>query len=393
MSKVGTSKNASEIIDTKNKRNSDSGSANITNLPSQKNKSHHSITQKKRMMHQSKSSTPSLSLSSSGSSKKYKKKRRVWQETIFPEFKTFKPEKDYEFLKVLGKGAYGEVSLVKQKKNGYTYVCKTVPKIRMKKHDVVCIKNEVKYQKLFHSYHVLSFLDGYEVGTNIFLINPRCFATMKDTFTSLRPLEENICAEYIHKLLEALKVMHDLGVIHFDLKPENVGFLDENHTKICILDLGISDKVNEKTNSIKSRGGTPGYMSPESIRKEQCTAATDIFSIGVIVYECLYGFGPFDGPTATYPESTFANTFKGFSDDHFKNKRAKKHVVSDDAKNFIKICLSPDPQSRPTAVTALKHRFTEYNLTHERIQTIDLQEIIPYKFDDQPFDIEENDSD
>ena len=100
------------------------------------------------------------------------------------------------------------------------------------------------------------------------------------------------------QLADALSYAHKKGAIHRDIKPSNVMFDDETNTKPVITDFGITRLLNDK--SITMTGamvGTPAYMSPEAVMGERVDGRSDIYSLGVILYEMLTGRAPYQGET------------------------------------------------------------------------------------------------
>lgn len=103
------------------------------------------------------------------------------------------------------------------------------------------------------------------------------------------------------QVLEALKTAHSAGIIHRDIKPENL--IVGQNDQVKLTDFGIAKAVSDATlTQITQSGmilGTPAYMSPEQVLGKNVDARSDIFSVGVVLYECLSGRKPFDGQTIT----------------------------------------------------------------------------------------------
>ena len=99
------------------------------------------------------------------------------------------------------------------------------------------------------------------------------------------------------EILQALRTAHVAHVVHRDLKPENIMINRSGHVKV--LDFGLARELD--TRSITQSGdtiGTPHYMSPEHLRAKSVQPASDLYSLGVIIYEMLTGAPPFDAPDA-----------------------------------------------------------------------------------------------
>ncbi len=105
----------------------------------------------------------------------------------------------------------------------------------------------------------------------------------------------DVSVDLVQQLLSAVGVAHDYGIVHRDLKPDNI--LISNRGKTKILDFGISKLIDDKhrLTATGSMVGTPAYMAPEQVKGEQVDASSDIYSLGMILYELLHGEPPFIG--------------------------------------------------------------------------------------------------
>jgi predicted Ser/Thr protein kinase len=105
----------------------------------------------------------------------------------------------------------------------------------------------------------------------------------------------DVSVDLVQQLLSAVGVAHDYGIVHRDLKPDNI--LISNRGKTKILDFGISKLIDDKhrLTATGSMVGTPAYMAPEQVKGEAVDASSDIYSLGMILYELLHGEPPFTG--------------------------------------------------------------------------------------------------
>ncbi len=130
-------------------------------------------------------------------------------------------------------------------------------------------------------YIVTEYLSGY---------------TLAHLLNSLRPMPEKDALKLASRICEALAYMHDHGVVHRDLKPQNIMICNDG--KIRIMDFGIAK--SEEGKRITFTGftpavGTPDYMAPEQVKEKRGDVRTDIYSMGAMLYEMVVGRTPFEG--------------------------------------------------------------------------------------------------
>ena len=128
---------------------------------------------------------------------------------------------------------------------------------------------------------VLEWMDGGDLFNHILSKRVRmCY------------FNENTIWSYISQIAEGVRYLHSLGIVHRDLKALNL-FLSRDHTTLKIGDLGVSRQMSQDTLLLQSRYGTPLYLSPEMILGEPYNEKTDIWAVGVVLYELLTLTNPF----------------------------------------------------------------------------------------------------
>ena len=157
-------------------------------------------------------------------------------------------------------------------------------------------------------------------------------------------LDEGTIIDIMIPVLAGLAAVHDAGVVHRDLKPGNVflaqGRYDEVDPKL--LDFGISKAAGPEQLRLTANGmliGTPFYMSPEGLRGEEMTPASDQYSLGVVMYECATGINPFHA-------STFAEIFKLIGAGQYPPPSSTRPQISKRLERIITRAMSLDPAQR-----------------------------------------------
>lgn len=198
------------------------------------------------------------------------------------------------FLKVIGKGSYGKVVLVKHAKEGKLYAMKILRK------ENIISRNHLEHTKIER--HVLKRVShpfivklyfAFQTSKKIYFILEYCpGGELFFHLSKFTEFSEEVVKFYASEVILALQYLHKLNIIYRDLKPENI-LLDE-YGHIRLTDFGLSKEGISDNISAKSLCGTPEYLAPEIISQSGHGRAVDWWSLGILIFEMLTGTLPFN---------------------------------------------------------------------------------------------------
>lgn len=213
----------------------------------------------------------------------------------------------YELHAEIGRGGYAIVFRVHDRETGDEVALKTIRPVARPKEALARFKREAELiSKLRHPNTVRVFDYGMEDDVYIAMELLRGHPLSDELDTRRRlPVARaiQICCEVLKSLAEA----HELGIVHRDLKPENVFLVgnDDGTQAVKVLDFGIAKLTKDSSHldpqalTLQGRAmGTPNYMSPEQAKGLDLTPHSDLYTMGVLLYEMIAGKPPFAGGTA-----------------------------------------------------------------------------------------------
>ena len=264
--------------------------------------------------------------------------------------------KEFKFLKPLGGGHFGTVRKAYRRsdKEPYHYFAvKSISIKNMTKKDYEDLVKEVDIISGLDHPNIIKFYETYHDECFFHIVMELCKG--KEVFDNICNhgyLRENKVQNIIFKVLLAISHCHSRGITHRDLKPENILFESlKNDAEIKLIDFGLSRKYS-KDEKMHTIVGTPYYVAPEVLKgnyDEKC----DIWSIGAMTYLMLCGDPPFTGDSNN---EIFKKIVKG--DLKFNSYKWKN--ISEDAKDFVKLCLNKNVAQRPSATEAISHKWFRF---------------------------------
>ena len=262
---------------------------------------------------------------------------------------------EYEFKEVTGKGKFSVVYCAYDKKNKRKVAIKRIDKTLLKLPELELIKTEIDILKICQHPYVIGLYDVIETYNTMDIILEYC--QIGNLFNYLYKKNFNLTEQqivtYIHKISKAVYSMHNLGIIHRDLKLSNIAMANEKEEDIRILDFGLSKIIGPGEYCSESYG-TPGYASPEVINEEEYRFKADVWSIGAIAYIMCTSKLPFDYPTKGLNK---ANIILNTLNDELKFNEDCWKKYSKEAIKFIKACMNKNTEKRLNIKQVLEHEW------------------------------------
>jgi calcium-dependent protein kinase len=293
----------------------------------------------------------------------------------------------YLFGATIGQGYFSKVKEAKKKSTlkdeTSRYAIKIIKKKQIEKRLRDDFLNELSILSILDHPNVIKLHETYEDENSYYLVMEHLSGG--DVFhriDKMERLDERFIARVLYKIISAINYCHSIGVVHRDIKPDNILFSDESEqAEVKIIDYGLGKKFSSQYSDLMhSFIGTPYFVAPEVINQEY-NSNCDMWSIGATAYMLFTGTPPFNGICRT-------QVLNGISKKEADFTPSRWGHVSEEALDFVKKLLIKDPRKRMTSQTSLKHNFfNKINLEVHDIQQIDTETLknlrqfqIPHKF-------------
>lgn len=205
---------------------------------------------------------------------------------------------DYIFAEKLGSGSFADVYKAYRKgKTRDVVAIKCVLKSRLSKTALDNLVSEIAILKELQHEHIVEMKNFMWDDKYIYIIMEYCSGgDLSHLVKSHVRLPETVCQRFLQQLAAALKYMREKKLSHLDLKPSNILLKSKSNPVLKIGDFGLAQHMPEDDTNCTIKG-SPLYMAPEILLKHQYDAKVDLWSVGVILYECLFGKAPYSSKT------------------------------------------------------------------------------------------------
>jgi predicted Ser/Thr protein kinase len=251
----------------------------------------------------------------------------------------------YRIIGLLGRGGMGEVYRATDLALGQSVALKFLPeeaardqRLLERFHGEVRIARQVSHPNVCRVYDIgqaegmpfisMEYVDGEDLASLLLRIGRL-------------PVDKAL--ETARKLCAGLAAAHDRGIVHRDLKPQNI--MMNKRGDVVIMDFGLA-AIADRLSGAEVRNGTPAYMAPEQLRGAEVTAKSDIYALGLVLYEIFTGKRPFD-----------ANNLQAMLRQQESAQLTSMASIAADidggVEKAIRRCLDPDPARRPANVLSV----------------------------------------
>ncbi|XP_049749531.1 calcium/calmodulin-dependent protein kinase type II subunit beta isoform X1 [Elephas maximus indicus] len=257
---------------------------------------------------------------------------------------------EYQLYEDIGKGAFSVVRRCVKLCTGHEYAAKIINTKKLSARDHQKLEREARICRLLKHSNIVRLHDSIsEEGFHYLVFDLVTGGELFEDIVAREYYSEADASHCIQQILEAVLHCHQMGVVHRDLKPENLLLASKcKGAAVKLADFGLAIEVQGDQQAWFGFAGTPGYLSPEVLRKEAYGKPVDIWACGVILYILLVGYPPF------WDEDQH-KLYQQIKAGAYDFPSPEWDTVTPEAKNLINQMLTINPAKRITAHEALKH--------------------------------------
>mmetsp|Transcript_12431 Transcript_12431/g.37927 ORF Transcript_12431/g.37927 Transcript_12431/m.37927 type:complete len:489 (+) Transcript_12431:209-1675(+) len=274
----------------------------------------------------------------------------------------------YRVGDMIGCGSYASVHIGHRKENGAEIAVKIVQKNRRDKELMMSVENELNvWERQIEHENIVTVHDVFNTQEHLFLVME--FLSGGELYSVLRSCQvftEVEAATVMNGLLAALEFLHEQGIVHRDVKPENLLCTSRKFPfQVKLTDFGLSAALSTDDDGKETASGmygTPFFVAPEVIRGEPYDVKVDLWSAGVTLYNMLTGELPFAG-------NSMRQVLKSVLRSELNLEADEVSHVSQEGKDFLLGLMDRNADRRMSAAEALHHPWLVHNLARARMES------------------------
>uniref|UniRef100_A0A4W4EL68 calcium/calmodulin-dependent protein kinase n=1 Tax=Electrophorus electricus TaxID=8005 RepID=A0A4W4EL68_ELEEL len=257
---------------------------------------------------------------------------------------------EYQLYEELGKGAFSVVRRCVKKSTNQEYAAKIINTKKLSARDHQKLEREARICRLLKHPNIVRLHDSIaEEGFHYLVFDLVTGGELFEDIVAREYYSEADASQCINQILESVNHIHQHDIVHRDLKPENLLLASKmKGAAVKLADFGLAIEVQGDQQAWFGFAGTPGYLSPEVLRKDPYGKPVDIWACGVILYILLVGYPPF------WDEDQH-KLYQQIKAGAYDFPSPEWDTVTPEAKNLINQMLTINPAKRITAEQALKH--------------------------------------
>ncbi|XP_059909924.1 calcium/calmodulin-dependent protein kinase (CaM kinase) II beta 1 isoform X10 [Gadus macrocephalus] len=257
---------------------------------------------------------------------------------------------EFQLYEELGKGAFSVVRRCVKLCTGQEYAAKIINTKKLSARDHQKLEREARICRLLKHSNIVRLHDSIsEEGFHYLLFDLVTGGELFEDIVAREYYSEADASHCLHQILDSVHHIHQHDIVHRDLKPENLLLASKcKNAAVKLADFGLAIEVQGEQQAWFGFAGTPGYLSPEVLRKEAYGKPVDIWACGVILYILLVGYPPF------WDEDQH-KLYQQIKAGAYDFPSPEWDTVTPEAKNLINQMLTINPAKRITAQEALKH--------------------------------------
>eukprot|EP01038_Epipyxis_sp_PR26KG_P006132 gene6132-8455_t len=253
---------------------------------------------------------------------------------------------NYIVLEHIGEGSFGKVYKARRKNTGFSVAMKFINKHGKSEKDIKNLRQEIGILRKLNHENIILMFDAFETDRDFCVVTEYAQGELFDILQDDQRLPEKTVQQIAKQLVKALHYLHSNRIIHRDMKPQNVLIGSNGRIKLC--DFGFARAMSSNTIVLTSIKGTPLYMSPELVKEQPYDATSDLWSLGVILFELYVGQPPF-----------YTNSIYSLINHIVKDPVKYPNDITKEFKSFLQGLLQKNPAKRLTWPHLLDHPFVK----------------------------------